>query len=212
MTAAPPPCLNGCDRPARHLAGKYAGLCKPCRDRAQRTAAKIAGKCARCQVRPTEQGYTQCPSCRAVSTAYAATSNAANTASGADAASKRRNRAARKAAGLCQSAAGHGPAVAGNTYCRPCLDRRNARNVRRAERFWSAHGIDAWTCWICCGPIAPGDRHIEHVVPRARGGSDEPSNLRPSDSRCNLAKSDDDPWPYLASVWDDIDPTEVNYL
>ncbi|MGN6089626.1 MAG: HNH endonuclease [Actinomycetes bacterium] len=51
---------------------------------------------------------------------------------------------------------------------------------------------DGWRCWICGGeldrtvaatdPTAPT---IDHVLPRALGGSSEPSNLRLAHRRCN---------------------------
>ncbi|GAC1329476.1 MAG: hypothetical protein NVSMB13_17110 [Mycobacteriales bacterium] len=51
---------------------------------------------------------------------------------------------------------------------------------------------DGWTCWICAGevdqhapvtsPVAPS---VDHVVPRARGGSNEPANLRLAHRGCN---------------------------
>jgi 5-methylcytosine-specific restriction endonuclease McrA len=55
---------------------------------------------------------------------------------------------------------------------------------------------DHWTCGICGGPIDPALRrphpdalHIDHVEPRAGGGSDAPSNLRATHARCNLART-----------------------
>ncbi|MBG6067862.1 HNH endonuclease [Micromonospora ureilytica] len=213
MTAADrPSCVNGCGRPAHHLTGKRAGQCKACVSKDDRAAAKASGKCTGCKARPAEPGRTRCAACRT----RQRTATAAYVASGIDAANKRRARDAWKVAGLCFMAAGHGPATHG-VYCSACATARDARRVRKAEAFWAAHGIDAWTCWLCCLPIADGNRHIEHVVPRdprhhESKGSDLPSNLRPAHTACNLAKSDDDPWPYLVSVWDDLGPEEVHYL
>lgn len=49
---------------------------------------------------------------------------------------------------------------------------------------------DRFTCQYC-GRTAPEvTLHVDHVTPRARGGSDDPSNLRTSCSDCNIAKSD----------------------
>jgi len=42
-------------------------------------------------------------------------------------------------------------------------------------------------CWICG---QPGADSIDHIVPIARGGTDDVSNLAPACLRCNLAKSD----------------------
>lgn len=52
-------------------------------------------------------------------------------------------------------------------------------------------------CWICGGVIDltlknpdPGAFTVDHAIPRARGGTDHPSNLRPAHRSCNRAKSD----------------------
>ena len=51
---------------------------------------------------------------------------------------------------------------------------------------------DRWRCWVCGGevdraapPGAPGSPTIDHVLPRARGGTSEPANLRLAHRRCN---------------------------
>ena len=45
-------------------------------------------------------------------------------------------------------------------------------------------------CHICG---QPGADSVDHVIPRARGGTDDPSNLRPAHMfPCNRAKSDKD--------------------
>jgi 5-methylcytosine-specific restriction endonuclease McrA len=47
---------------------------------------------------------------------------------------------------------------------------------------------DNWTCQECGRPVTRRDLHIDHVVPRAAGGSDEPSNLQVLCEPCNLKK------------------------
>jgi HNH endonuclease len=51
---------------------------------------------------------------------------------------------------------------------------------------------DAWTCWVCGGAVdpdsPPGSPHapsVDHVIPRARGGTNDPGNLRLAHRRCN---------------------------
>lgn len=44
-------------------------------------------------------------------------------------------------------------------------------------------------CGICGSPIRPYDEvHIDHIVPVARGGSDDDSNLQPAHGSCNRSK------------------------
>src|SRR3954466_5647791 len=51
---------------------------------------------------------------------------------------------------------------------------------------------DAWTCWVCSGDVDPacpsGSPHaasVDHVIPRSRGGTNDPANLRLAHRRCN---------------------------
>lgn len=45
-------------------------------------------------------------------------------------------------------------------------------------------------CHICGGAIEPGQRwEVEHVIPLAMGGDDEPGNMRPAHSKCHRAKT-----------------------
>jgi 5-methylcytosine-specific restriction endonuclease McrA len=47
-------------------------------------------------------------------------------------------------------------------------------------------------CWLCGNPIDytaprnhPAAFEVDHVIPKSKGGTDDPTNLRPSHSRCN---------------------------
>lgn len=82
--------------------------------------------------------------------------------------------------------------------------------ARLAER-------DGWTCWLCGGTIdphapanSPGRATIDHLVPRSRGGTTTPENLRLAHKRCNGQRGSHLPelewpeeWPLLvrAHVW-----------
>jgi 5-methylcytosine-specific restriction endonuclease McrA len=53
------------------------------------------------------------------------------------------------------------------------------------------------SCAICGEPIDPALRYphkrslsVDHRTPRVNGGSDDPSNLRPTHLRCNLSRGD----------------------
>ena len=51
-------------------------------------------------------------------------------------------------------------------------------------------------CGICKQRIEPWERmHIDHIVPRSRGGSDERSNLQAAHAVCNLRKGNRMPPP-----------------
>lgn len=47
---------------------------------------------------------------------------------------------------------------------------------------------DGHVCGICGGQVDPGDVHIDHVVPEARGGQTVFTNLQVAHSLCNLRK------------------------
>lgn len=54
---------------------------------------------------------------------------------------------------------------------------------------------DRWTCQICHKPINPVLKrphpralHIDHIVPRADFGADDPANLRATHAECNLRR------------------------
>lgn len=67
-------------------------------------------------------------------------------------------------------------------------------SVTKAKR---AAVIERWgtECWICHEPIdltlpylTPRGYSVDHVRPRAYGGSDDLTNLRPAHRQCNIAR------------------------
>lgn len=71
--------------------------------------------------------------------------------------------------------------------------RRRHRGLRKVIGRWRAIcERDAWTCWICGGPIARRHRNddplspsVDHVVPLALGGTDDDENLKAAHRGCN---------------------------
>jgi hypothetical protein len=71
---------------------------------------------------------------------------------------------------------------------------------------------DGPACWICGGEVdldvaatAPGAPTVDHVVPRARGGSSDPANLRLAHRRCNGRRGSRLPeleWPKTLALLD----------
>ncbi len=51
-------------------------------------------------------------------------------------------------------------------------------------------------CWLCLQPFAQrSDITADHFVPKANGGTDDLSNLRPAHSQCNTKRGKGtDPW------------------
>lgn len=57
--------------------------------------------------------------------------------------------------------------------------------ITRRIRLWEAHG---GRCGICSRPVALEEMHIDHIVPRSRGGLDVTDNMHPSHPLCNHRK------------------------
>lgn len=47
---------------------------------------------------------------------------------------------------------------------------------------------DGWACAYCEAPLDKANAHVDHVMPFARGGSDDPTNLVAACARCNMSK------------------------
>lgn len=79
--------------------------------------------------------------------------------------------------------------------CRALLSVRS-KGMRRAKRK-AILERDNWTCGICGESIdasepvfSPRSATIDHIIPRARGGSDLAENLQAAHRECNLKKKD----------------------
>jgi 5-methylcytosine-specific restriction protein A len=78
--------------------------------------------------------------------------------------------------------------VPGCPHLKPCpTHRRSTRNGSTRQWRQLRPQILARDGWRCreCGAIA---EHVDHVIAKANGGSDHPSNLQSLCSSCNLRK------------------------
>jgi hypothetical protein len=66
--------------------------------------------------------------------------------------------------------------------------------VERSRRYWADYDLelrsrviarDGLICQICGGAVSLGDIHLDHIVPRSKGGPTTYENLRVTHSRCN---------------------------
>lgn len=72
----------------------------------------------------------------------------------------------------------------------------NRKIPRRRQAIFNASG---GLCHYCgCGIELRGDWHVEHKMPKALGGSDEPINLVAACAPCNREKKDKTDLEYLA--------------
>ena len=75
--------------------------------------------------------------------------------------------------------------------------KRRRKQQQKMERLLLKHQLlheQRWRCYICgCGLNSRQRPTIEHVVPKSRGGSNEPRNLRIACQPCNVDKND---WRY----------------
>lgn len=81
---------------------------------------------------------------------------------------------------------------------------------RRFQRTWKQSYV--WTaihlimrqshrCYWCCALLTNKPYHIDHLIPRAKGGSNDISNLRLSCVSCNLSKSAALPMDFALSLF-----------
>ena len=77
--------------------------------------------------------------------------------------------------------------------CEVCKKAKYLRHGMSVNELAARDGTD---CGICGEPVDMGARYpnpsgpsVDHVLPVARGGSDDPANLQLSHLRCNHVKS-----------------------
>lgn len=56
-------------------------------------------------------------------------------------------------------------------------------------------GEERWICYLCSVVMKLGQTTIDHFIPRSKGGTNHPSNLRPCCFSCNNNKADNLPEP-----------------
>lgn len=79
---------------------------------------------------------------------------------------------------------GCGELIRHGSRCPDCAPRNGSTRQYRKNRALVLRGAAA--CYVCGQPADQAD----HVVPVSKGGTDDPSNLRPICWPCNRAKSD----------------------
>jgi len=67
--------------------------------------------------------------------------------------------------------------------------RKTISSKQRLKLFQDHSGV----CHICGGKINVGESwEVEHIIPIAMGGDDEPSNWRPAHTKCHKGKTKED--------------------
>ena len=83
-------------------------------------------------------------------------------------------------------------------YCHAC-NAIHPHNTRcPAQRTWGGRRTqrtrthilarDQCTCQHCGATLPPSQLHVDHITPRAMGGTDHPANLQTLCAPCNLRK------------------------
>lgn len=54
-------------------------------------------------------------------------------------------------------------------------------------------------CYLCGEPVEYNKMTLEHVIPKAKGGTNKIENLRPAHGKCNFAKGSKDLEEFLSS-------------
>lgn len=78
----------------------------------------------------------------------------------------------------------------GCPHLQPCPTHKDTGSRGGSTRTWRktrAHILrrDNGICWICG---TPGADSVDHKIPRAHGGSEDPTNLAAAHLACNLRK------------------------
>ena len=97
----------------------------------------------------------------------------------------------RKAAGICHACPA--PAPKGKTKCDKCAAKTTARTIKRSaiRRTAATAGMfsnQGGRCAGCRHPFPQRCLSVDHIHPRSKGGSDDPSNLQLLCQYCNSVK------------------------
>lgn len=102
----------------------------------------------------------------------------------------------------CGQPTGVGRGVAFCPKCREASQKANDRRrnkgklKRRGKRAEELLAKQKGRCFYCLKKLR-NDYHVDHFIPRAKGGSNDWSNLRIACPTCNIAKSDKPPEEFL---------------
>lgn len=90
-------------------------------------------------------------------------------------------------AGLLAFKGEAGPAYHAYQLGKPWTARwqRGCLKTRRRIRMREVVKRDGTDCFFCGEPVLPGHRTIEHLIPRASGGTNDPANLALACGGCN---------------------------
>ncbi len=141
-----------------------SGRCKPCYNANRKNgyrAKRGAGICYGCSSRPSLPGRSKCEACRQ---------------------SLERLKNERAAKGLCRYCNHGNEAVAGSTRCETCLLKQKAMSHFGSSKKWTVlksiwdkqHGICPYTAIS----LNLADADVDHIVPRAKNGTEDASNLQ----------------------------------
>jgi len=84
------------------------------------------------------------------------------------------------------------------SYCSRCYRKRSRKKY---EKWWMENDIDPTTCFYCEKEFVNGVyEHLDHFIPKSKGGTNDVSNFRPSCKKCNRDKHTMDPERFLAGL------------
>jgi hypothetical protein len=81
-------------------------------------------------------------------------------------------------------------------------NRNHGSNWIRKSKRLRIYARDGWRCW-CCGTDAREELTLDHIVARARGGTNHETNLITACYSCNTGKGDRSAVEWAFSYWGD---------
>ncbi len=218
-------CSESCRNSAKWLRQKAANPCPVCSGPMSRSSSSASEvqRCRKCQLGERKHGTTamydkgkcRCDRCKAAVAARHRRYVARRKAAGVPVKPNRRSVAA-----VCEQCGLDFLARVDSTMARFCsLDCANdfqgrapvARfRIAKSKRF-AIYEACGWVCQLCMSPVRDDVRQhhpryptLDHIVPRAHGGSDDPSNLRLACFQCNTLRGTNVDWvPEVVGVCDE---------